>query len=63
MVVSNVNVAKINTMADGGIRVTIDLLPGSSEEIAELFALKSKEDETRMYLGAISEFNAVREDE
>lgn len=63
MVVSNVYVSKINTMADGGLRVTLDLLPGSREEIAELFDLKTKEEDTRMYIGNVSEFNSIQNEQ
>lgn len=55
MIATAVNVANVKTMADGGIRVTLDLLPGSSEEIAQAHRLMSSE--CMMYLGSIDEFS------
>lgn len=55
MINTAVTVANVKTMADGGIRVTLDLLPGTSEEIAEAHSLMSTE--SYMYLGAIDEFS------
>jgi len=38
-----VNIARVNTMADGGIRVTIDLLDGDEEDIKNAFSLMKQE--------------------
>lgn len=55
MIATAVNVANVKTMADGGIRITLDLLPGSSEQIAQAHGLMSTE--SFMYLGSVDEFS------
>lgn len=41
--VKQVNVARVNTLADGSIRITIDLLNGGEKDIAEVFNLINKD--------------------
>ena len=43
MVHKKVNIARVQTMADGGIRLVIDLLGGNSEDIKEAFALMTQD--------------------
>jgi hypothetical protein len=38
-----VNVARVSTMADGSIRLTIDLLDGNADDISAAFALMHNE--------------------
>lgn len=61
MIVSNVNIARVSTMADGSIRLTVDLLPGSPDDFKEAFVLQKVD--TRMYLGADSEFDNNMKDD
>ena len=54
MILADVNVANVRTMADRSVRVTIDLLPGTADDMAEAFRLMSKD--SRMVLGSKDEF-------
>jgi len=55
MIATEVQVVKVNTMADGTPRITIDLLNGTSEEFKTAFELMAQD--TRMYLGTVEEFD------
>ena len=39
----NVSVVKVNTMADGTVRLTIDLLSGNGDDMKASYSLMSKE--------------------
>jgi len=56
-----VTIAKINTMADGTIRLSIDILNGSADDMATAYALR--EQETTMILAPSSVINNVITDE
>ena len=55
-----VTIAKINTMADGTIRLSIDILNGTPEDISTAYGLR--EVETTMILAPTASLNAVVED-
>jgi len=50
-----VTIAKINTMADGTIRLSIDILGGTPEDISSAYALR--EIETTMILASTEAVN------
>lgn len=56
-----VTVAKINTMADGTIRLSIDILNGTPDDISNAYALR--EMETTMILAPSNVINSVITDE
>lgn len=60
MVKKQVNIANVKTMADGSIRVTIDLLNGNSTDFKELFELQREE--TTMVVAPTEHFNAIFEE-
>lgn len=60
MLEKQVQVVKVNTMADGTIRLTIDLLNGNKEDIANAYELR--EEETTMVLVPTAEYkNSLEE--
>lgn len=56
MLEKQVQVTKINTMADGTIRLTIDLLNGNADDIQKAYLLR--ETETTMVLVPTEEYLA-----
>lgn len=43
MVQEQVNIARVGTMADGSIRLTLDILGGTGEVMRDLFNLKTRD--------------------
>ena len=60
MLKKQVQVVKVNTMADGTIRLTIDLLNGNKEDIANAYELR--EVDTTMVLAVTADWVAAQVD-
>lgn len=60
MVKKQAQIARIQTLADNSIRVTIDLINGNANDMAELYRLKMEE--TTMLIAPTEHFNAIRDE-
>lgn len=60
MIAKEVQVTNVKTMADGTIRLSIDILAGNGDDIKEAYNLTSQD--TTMYLGTTQEFAQIQQD-
>lgn len=61
MVDKNVQVVRVQTLADGTIRLVLDILNGNSRDIAEAYSMITEE--TRMILAPNSAFSEAQQGE
>jgi hypothetical protein len=58
--IKQVEVVKVNTMADGTIRLTIDLLAGTGEDMATVYNFRAVD--TMMQLSTVEEYEEAVSD-